>query len=394
MANTREAVRSLALARQRTVLGIVGIVIGIASIISMISVGLIVKQESLRHFESLGTDLLVVHGVHPPDGGRPRMIPLADAVELAAQVPAVLQASPRLYTARQVVYAGREIARSQISGVTASFADIVDLELQEGRFVSDLDERSYFCVVGAEVARAMRRAGAKRIVGEVVKFNKRRYTVAGVLVDTPDRKGLSLDIDVNRSVFIPIRNAQRVFPEQDIRMVAARSSRSFHYTTATEQIQAYFKRRTKGLTVGVDSATQLIEQMEKQMQLWTLLLGTVGSIALIVGGIGIMNIMIASVSERKAEVGLRRALGARRSDIQGQFLIEAVVLCVLGGVVGTAVGAGATYVVCRFTGWDFFVSWLSIVLGIGVASTAGIFFGFQPAYQAARLNPIDALHAR
>ncbi len=384
---------SLVLAKQRTILGIIGIVIGIGSIIAMISVGLIAKAESLKEFEELGTELLVVQSVRSPTGGQATEIPREFAMGLSIEVPTIVQSAPRLGSTKALSYLGRKIGQGQINGVTSSFAEIVKLKLQEGRFISDLDDRSYFGVVGADVASAMRRVGARQIVGEVIKLDNQRYTIVGVLVKTPDRNTLSLDINPNRSVFLSIRNAQRILPGKGIRTVVARSSRGVHYTVATTQIHAYFKRKLKGLNVSVDSATELIEQMEKQMQLLTLLLGTIGSIALIVGGIGIMNIMIASIAERKSEIGLRRALGARRSDIQGQFLAESVILCLLGGVLGTAVGIGGTYAVCHFTEWDFFVSWISISLGIGVASVVGIFFGFQPAYQAARLDPIAALHS-
>lgn len=385
--------RTLALAKQRTVLGIIGIVIGIGSIIAMISVGLIAKDESLKEFEELGTEFIVIDSIRSPSGAPAMVIPLDHAMEMPVDMPTIVHSSPRLSSTKTLAYSGRKIGRGQINGVTSPFAEILKLSLQEGRFISDLDNRSYYGVIGAEIAQAMRRAGARQLVGEVIKSGNQRYTIVGVLADAPQRNTLSLDIDANRSVFVPIRNAQRVFPGEGIRQVVARLSRGVHYTVATKQIQAYFKRKARGLNVSVDSATELIEQMEKQMQLLTLLLGTVGSIALIVGGIGIMNIMIASVAERKGEIGLRRALGARRSDIQGQFLAESVLLCLLGGVLGTVVGVGGTYAVCHVTEWEFFVSWLSIALGIGVASVVGIFFGFQPAYQAARLDPVSALHS-
>ena len=392
-ANVREAIRSLVAAKQRTVLGVVGIVIGIGSIIALISVGLIARSESLKEFETLGTDLLVIETVRSASEKEAGAIPLSLAVGLAADVPSIVRASPRLRSSKPLVFAGKPVGRGQINGVTSSFADLLRLELEEGRFISDLDDRSYHCVVGARIAGAMRRAGAAQVVGAPIKLGKYRYTVVGVLSDTPQRNALSLNIDVNRSVFIPVRNALRVFEVRRLRTVAAQSRPDVHYTVATEQIASYFDRRKKGLRISVGSATQLIEQMEKQTQLLTLLLGTIGSVSLIVGGIGIMNIMIASIAERKGEIGLRRALGAHRSDIQSQFLIEAVILCLLGGVLGIVVGLGGTYAVCWFTEWEFSVSWISVGLGIGVASAAGVFFGFQPAYQAARLDPITALHA-
>ena len=392
-ANVREAMRSLVVARLRTVLGVTGIAIGIGSVIAMISVGLIAKSESLKEFESLGTDLLVIETVRSGAEKKAPEIPLSLAEGLAAEVPSIVRASPRLNSSKPFAFAGRSVGRGQINGVASSFADILRLKLEEGRFISDLDGRSHHCVVGAGIAGAMRRAGAAQIVGASIKLGKHRYTVVGVLSDTPRRDALTLDIDVNRSVFVPVRHALRVFEERGLRSVAAQLRPGVHHTLATEQIASYFDRRKKGLKVSVESAIQLIEQMEKQMQLLTLLLGTIGSISLIVGGMGIMNIMVASIAERTKEIGLRRAVGAHRSDIQNQFLIEAVILCLLGGVVGIVVGVGGTWAVCRFAEWEFFISWNSVALGIGVASAVGVFFGFQPAWQAARLDPINALRA-
>ena len=131
--------------------------------------------------------------------------------------------------------------------------------------------------------------------------------------------------------------------------------------------------------------------MEAQLGVMTLLLGAVGSISLIVGGLGVMNVMLISVAERRREIGVRRALGATRGDIQRQFLIEALMLTVGGGIIGIVLGVGATYGLCRFFVWEFFASPMSIVAGVGVSSAIGIFFGFQPAYQASRLDPIVAL---
>ena len=131
--------------------------------------------------------------------------------------------------------------------------------------------------------------------------------------------------------------------------------------------------------------------MESQLGVMTLLLSAIGSISLIVGGIGVMNIMLISVTERRREIGVRRALGASRVDIRRQFLIESVILTLTGGIAGLAVGSGATWGICNYTGWEFFVSTLSVAVGLGVSSAVGVFFGLQPAYQASRLDPIVAL---
>jgi putative ABC transport system permease protein len=133
--------------------------------------------------------------------------------------------------------------------------------------------------------------------------------------------------------------------------------------------------------------------MEKQMQLFTLLLGAIGSISLVVGGVGVMNVMLVSVTERKKEIGIRRALGAKRSDIQNQFLVEAMILSMLGGAIGIVIGIGVSYVLSIVNNWEYMISYMAILLGVGVSSSVGIFFGYYPAYQAARLDPITALRS-
>ena len=395
-ANVREAVRSLVLAKQRTVLGVIGIVIGIGSIIAMISVSLIARSESLSRFQELGTDIMVVHTLRSPTSRAVQAPPvsLADAVALEAEAPSISLAAPRLRSSASFSYAGADLGRRPMEGVTASFAEVNELSVAEGRFISDFDVHRYFCVLGAELARTIRRTRGGPLVGGKIKLDGRLYTIVGVLAEVGRvHDPMSLEIRADRSAFVPITTGQRIFTENGIRTIVVRSGPGVHYTRATREILSYFAARMPHLKLNVRSATKLIEQMEKQMQLMTLLLGAVGSIALIVGGIGVMNIMLVSVAERKKEIGVRRALGAHRGDIQGQFLIESLILSLMGGVFGTALGVVGTYAICQFTGWQFSLSTGPVVLGIGVASGVGIFFGFQPAYQAARLDPIAALNS-
>ena len=195
----------------------------------------------------------------------------------------------------------------------------------------------------------------------------------------------------DRAVIIPVSTAQRVFDRPEVRTVTARMSAGFHHVAATREVGDYFRRKSADLAVRVESAEELIEQMSKQTRLFALLLGSVGGISLLVGGIGVMNIMLVSVTERRLEIGIRRALGARRADIQSQFLMESVMLSLTGGIVGIGVGIGATWGICQYSGWELQVSLLAVGLGVGVASVTGMFFGFYPAYQAARLDPVAAL---
>ena len=386
--NLREAWRSLARARLRTALGLIGIMIGIASVIAMISTGEIATAEARRQFEALGTDIVTVK---IPGETKDPGIPLEMALALADAIPVIESAAPLLSPAGGVAFNGKGVGGS-VRGATASLLDIGRLALADGRFVSDLDIRQFWVVVGAKVADGMRKRGAWDVVGASLELGGHFFTVAGELREAEESYGMPIQLDANRTAFIPITTARRMSPERDIKEVIARAAPGVFHEDAVREVTAWLRGRLdEDIKFEVKSARQLIAQMENQLGLMTLLLGAVGSISLIVGGIGVMNIMLISVAERRREIGVRRALGASRGDIQRQFLTESVILTLAGGVMGTGFGIAAVRVICRFTDWEFFVSELSIVVGLGVSSAVGIFFGFQPAHQAARVDPIVAL---
>ena len=385
-ANVKEAAGSLFAARQRSLLALIGIAVGVGSVIAMMSVGVIVREEALQQFRELGTDALSIRiGRAGPGSAAP--VTARDAFGVSA-LPGIAAAAPFLSSPGEVSLAGRPAESVTIVGAPAALADLDKLRVASGRLISDLDRRRYFCVVGAGVAQALREAGFERIVGETVRMEGAVYTVVGVLEHIP--RGMRR-YGPDRSVFIPISTARRVLPSPEIRHVSARMSPGAHHVAAVREVVDYFRRVAPGRTVRVRSAEQLIEQMYKQMRLFALLLGSLGSISLLVGGIGVMNVMLVSVTERRSEIGIRRAFGARRADIQSQFLIESVVLSLVGGLVGIAAGIGGTWGICSFAGWTFGFSLLAVGLGMGVATASGVFFGFYPAWQAARLDPVAAL---
>ena len=219
----------------------------------------------------------------------------------------------------------------------------------------------------------------------------RSFTVIGVL-DKVAEGGLR-PYGMNRAMMAPISTAFRTFQNPDINTIMARVTPHVPIEQLKADIQDYFQKKARGMQVDVTSAEELIERMKKQMQMFSLLLGAIGSISLIVGGIGVMNVMLISVSERKSEIGLRRALGAQQSDIQSQFLIESVLLCLAGGLIGIVLGMGISYLFAYFSKWQFIMSYSSIVLGFGVSTAVGVFCGFYPARTASRMDPIKALRS-
>lgn len=382
-----EACAALLAAKQRTALALIGIVIGVASVSAMISVGTVVRSEAVRQFQELGTDIANVR-LRARDKARGRVsVGLSDA-EGVVTLPGIRAAAPYTIAGGNVVLGSTVTKTARIVGATGALADLGRLKLARGRFVSRLDGARHFCVVGADLAQALREAGAGSVLGAGVGIGNVVFTVVGVL----ERAALGRrPFDPNEAVFIPVASAARITPRETLRDIVVRMSPGTHHAQAAKQLRAWFQGRTPSAKVQFRSAEELIQHMHRQQRLYTLLLGAVGGIALLVGGIGVMNVMLVAVTERRTEIGIRRALGARRRDIQAQFLAEAMILSLAGGVIGVALGGAATWGICRYTGWAFEVSVDGTLLGTLVAGGAGIFFGLYPAHQAARLDPVAAL---
>ena len=393
-ASISEAAVSLYTGRRRTLLALMCIIIGTGSVIAMITVGTIVKNESLENFKELGTDVFKIRKLRDrtSESAAQTVIRLSDVENMVAQVPSVTAAAPWIKDHGEIAYAGRRYSRNSIMGVTPAFADLQKLRVAEGRFLSSLDFRRNYCVIGHTLAGLLRRTGADTVVGERIKAGGNMYTVVGVLDDTP-RRGY-MDLDVNRLVLVPISTAERVFNNSDITEIMARRHPDLHHTVVESDVKAYFRSKSRFMRVAIESASKLIEHMQAQLQLITLMLGAAGSIALIIGGASVMNVMLAAVTERRNEIGIRRALGARRRDIQNQFLIEAIMLSLAGSALGIGLGVGGSYALCEYTDWNFMISPGAIALGVGVASGVGSTFGFYPAWQAARLDPVSAMRAQ
>lgn len=397
--NLKEATRSLLSSKQRTILALIGIVIGIGSVIAMVSVGRIVQEESLRQFKEMGTDILTIEkefGGGPPGmpGGAAKTaaksaLKLDTILALPARCPAVSLVAPSVRGNGELSFNGKRLERAGTMGVTASFPDINKLSMREGRFLSDLDEQSRFCVIGSQIAAELQKMGAVQLLGSKIRIGDNLFTVIGVTNEVP--QGGMRRFEPNEMLYLHITTSLRVFANAEISAITARVSPGVTNNTARDQIMAYFSSLGMGSAVRITSPEEIIAQMEKQMQMFTLLLGAIGSISLIVGGVGVMNVMLVSVTERRREIGIRRALGAKRGDIRGQFLIESVILSLIGGLFGILFGIGASWLIAHFAKWQFALSFGAILLGVGVSNAVGIFFGYYPARQASLLDPIVAL---
>lgn len=391
----REALKSQAAAKQRTLLALIGIVIGIGSVIALVTVGEMVQLTSEQQFRRMGTNIITIQrgwGDSKGEGGNQdrqgQMITWEEAKGLAKKFPKLEAVAPCTSTWGQPLYADKSLDMP-VLGVTGAFADINKLTLAKGRFISDLDKYSFFGVLGAGAAAKLAQKGAEDPLGKTVFFKKRGFKIIGVLNRVED--GGMRPFEINPGMMIPIHTSFLFKKQRVISEIMARLAPGLGRGGLEASLDNYFKTYQPDMSIQVRSAEQLIAEMAKQSRLFTLLLGAIGSISLLVGGIGVMNVMLVAVTERRKEIGVRRALGAMQGDIKAQFLVESVILCLAGGLIGIALGVGAAYILAKVNGWIFFVSSVGLALGVGVSSAIGVFFGYFPARQASRLNPIMAL---
>jgi putative ABC transport system permease protein len=336
----------------------------------------------------MGPDILSITKSYSEEEKKPSPdINMQDALDILQYCPMITHAAPYTSIYCRIQYNGKELWAPSL-GITDNFFDLNKLSLKQGRFFSELDGDACYCVVGHEIAEKLCLAGAKKLIGTAFSLNKKKFTIIGVLEKT--EMGGMRPYEINHGIMIPFSTVKRISNDIMIKDIIARMRSKDEHIQAASQLTDYFQER-KNLRVEIRSAEAIIENMKEQSRMFTLLLGIIGSIALVVGGIGVMNMMLVSVTERKKEIGIRRALGARQSDIYVQFLIEAAMLCLIGGIAGSLFGISASYFVARLYKWQFLIAYHAVFLGVGVSAAVGIFFGFYPARQAAKFDPIVAL---
>jgi putative ABC transport system permease protein len=401
----RSALRALSANALRSVLTMLGIIIGVAAVIAMIAVGQGATQRVQEQMKGLGSNIMLVlpggvsqAGVRLGAQTRQRLTE-EDAQAIALEIPEVQVAAPTSRTTGQLVW-GNSNWGSTIIGVNNDFLEARDWPLQSGRMfdAAELAGSAKVAWVGATVVREL--LGDQDAVDQVIRVRGIPITVIGVL--SPKGQN-SMGQDQDDVVMIPIGTLRNRIWGGDatsrLKRVGAISVKVRDGQDMKEvesSIQDLLRQRFK-VQAGADdpftvrNLTEILQAQEESSRVMTLLLAAVAGISLVIGGIGIMNIMLVSVTERTREIGLRMALGARGRDILTQFLIEAVTLSLIGGAIGVLLGALATWAVGAFAGWDVSLSWASVVLAVGFSGLVGVFFGFYPAQRAAKMLPIQAL---
>ena len=399
----RVAVTALTVHKMRSILTMLGVVIGVAAVIALVAVGQGAQAQIINQFQALGSNLLTVSaGANfgfSRSGLQQNTRPLTDKdVEaIRALATTVKLVAPDYSANATVVYQGKTTSTS-ISGVTTDYATVRNWSVERGRFVSaqDTSNLALVVVLGQTVVEDLFGSALVNPVGEVVRINRQPYEVIGVLKS----KGESGFNNQDNTVFMPLRTAQVKLGgagTTQVRSISLQVRTAEEMDLAQAQVTAIL-RTLHGLQTGaendftVQNQADILDTVAQTTGTFTTLLGSIAAISLLVGGIGIMNIMLVSVTERTREVGLRKAVGAKRSDILLQFLTEAVVLSSTGGIIGVLLGVGGAQIITPLLGGSrALVTPQSIILALTVSLGIGIFFGLYPANRAARLNPIDAL---
>ncbi|MBW4687816.1 MAG: ABC transporter permease [Komarekiella atlantica HA4396-MV6] len=391
------AVKTLAANKLRSSLTMLGIIIGNSSVIAMIGIGQSVQNYSLAQIESYGSNLLSVFaGSEEAEGmiaEEPKLV-LSDAEAIITQAPAVKKVAPQI-SARQLIAYRNQTTQANITGTTPDFLYVRNATVASGRFFNSSEQRQNALVVALGSVPARKLFGSANPIGKEVQINNISFQVIGVMKTKGSFGGVNQD-DI---AYVPIttmasqidgRQSPYGIPIDSIE-VSAENEQSIW--AASFQITNLLTRRhgKKDISVVANKSFQdLISQVTGAL---SLMLAAIASISLLVGGIGIMNIMLVSVTERTQEIGLRKAIGATQQAILTQFLIEAVILSVAGGLIGTGVGVGGTMIVGVLTPLKPGVSLPAIALAVSVSGSIGLIFGVVPARRAARLDPIVALRS-
>ncbi len=398
----RIALRALKVNKMRSALTMLGIIIGVGAVITMLAVGMGASRQISEQMSTMGSNLLIVMPGSQTSGGlrmgfgSQQTLNLNDAEAIEKECPAVQDVAPILNGAAQIVY-GNLNWSTGIYGTSPGLLSVRDWPLAAGRSLTDEDVRSAtkVALLGQTVVDNL--FGGIDPLNQVIRIKKIPFRVVGVM----STKGQSvMGQDQDDTVFVPITTAQKKlfgtsFPGM-VRQIMVKARSSADLPVAEKEITDLLRQRhrigpKKDDDFTVRNLTQMMQAAEQSTQVMTLLLGAIASVSLLVGGIGIMNIMLVSVTERTREIGIRMAIGAKTWDIRLQFIMEAVILSLIGGIIGLIVGITGSEVVSLAAGWRTDVSPFSALIAFAFSGMVGIFFGFYPAYKASLLNPIDAL---
>ncbi|PYV18768.1 MAG: ABC transporter permease [Acidobacteria bacterium] len=403
--SVRVALSNLGRRKLRSFLTMLGMIFGVGAVIAMLSIGAGAERESLRIIENFGIRNIIIQAKEfkPEELRQIRTESLGLTLRDIEALAAVLRPKP-LVSAKRVVKTFQVVSEkgrsdSRVLGVSSSYPAIHNLSLLQGAFFLPFDEDTVnqVCVLGITAKQKL--FGFGDVVGKEIKVNDQWLAVIGVLADSnvekPEFEGVKIQ-NPNNDIYIPITTSLKKFDKDTLEnelneVVVAVAPRADlkEQAAAISNLMSTMHRYVDDYALVVPE--KLLEQNQKTQGIFNIVMGAIASISLLVGGIGIMNIMLASVLERTTEIGLRRAIGARKRDIRLQFIAEAVGLSLAGGLVGIALGYAISLGVAAYSGWSTIITVASIGLSFGVSSLVGLIFGIYPAVQASNLDPIECL---
>jgi putative ABC transport system permease protein len=403
--SVRVGLRSIAVHKLRSALTMLGVIFGVAAVVSMLAIAGGARREAVEQIRLLGTNNIRVHHLELTGEARERAdqkgsigLSVADAQLVAATLPRGVRLAPiRLVDAPVLLRSGEAAAR--VVATDSDYDRVTDFRVAEGRFLSDLDvaEAKRVAILGAEVRQSL--FPLRHPLGQKIRIGDEWFTVVGVMESKTVREGRATVIQVrnlNRDVYIPITTANGRFLNERgsdaIQEVAIRVPEA----DQVAPVAAIARRLIGDAHRGVEDfeivvPAELLAQAQTTQRVFNIVMGSIAAISLLVGGIGIMNVMLTSVTERTREIGIRRAVGATRRAILAQFLIETVLLSAGGGLVGILLGLAMAHGINRFAGWETALSVFSAAGAFTIAALVGIVFGIYPARRAARMDPIGAL---
>ncbi|MFV1950624.1 MAG: ABC transporter permease [Nitrospinota bacterium] len=400
----RTGIKGLLLHKLRSGLSILGIVFGVASVISMLSVGEGARREALAQIELMGTNNITIRALNLTEAGKIEAaknlsygLTIHDAELIKKNNPLVKRLAPLKKVNRDLYFLNKDISY-RILGTYPDYLHTGNLTLKEGRFlvVKDIEERKRVCVLGADMAKDL--FPSRRGIGRRIRINTEWFKVVGVLRnrDIPKKVDIVRLHNINRDIYIPLTTAFFAQPVKDGRESIDEISVQIIDSNRVKDARGLIQYLLTKAHNNVDDyeivvPQELLRQRQRTQRIFNIVMGCIAGISLLVGGIGIMNIMLANVSERTREIGIRRALGADHSEIIKQFLVEALLLTLCGGLIGIGLGIGMAKIIGHAEGWRTAISAWSLLLAFCVSKVVGIIFGLYPAYKASRMDPVTAI---
>jgi len=395
LTHIREAMLNLLAGKLRSFLAILGVLVGTGSVVALISSSQLATQHALSQFKTLGTNLLSMSiesggydgGQSKKAGAQKIQVSLKDMPKIKAASKQIVLVAP--YTTLYQQMRIQDIkSNGEVLGTDDALAQIVKIHVDKGRFVSYLDNYNPFAVIGSKLAAKIRAKGINPI-GHQIQIGKDLFTIIGTV--KPWKPNLFLFADIDNGAIVPLNASYLVGQGVKINNIMFRLVKNPDIDKVKAALKKKMAQLYPTLQVQFRDPQQIISIVSKQRKTFTWLLGAIGGISLLVGGIGVMNIMLVSVIERRQEIGIRMAIGAHGRDILSMFLIESVILTVFGGIMGIIIGLLASFIIAESSGWGFVIDYLAPVLGFVVSVLVGIVSGFYPAWRASRLDPIQTL---